>query len=341
MLVQAFSASIELLNCGEASQQQKAAFERELLDALSDEIIRPLCADIEADLRRHVDSARSNGAPNLETKDIRAFLRVVPLRVAMKEVDIRSLVAHCLNASFYRSAVSLDSLKTYEEMRSLAIDKYGLPLAEIELHGHAGDEAMDVLEAIRDTHRFVVKYSLNLNSQCFVDRTAGNAFGIQHVASSIRTHGIGITQAAISSVQEYLAQRFQEFSELLCDDKIRSVLGKEARKFRWEQSGSKSFNGASTPARSKEYSMVSHSRFLNFFDFSRSFCGFVFFSVLQPRNDSNQIQKRRQRYERLASGTSRGHFSLTLFVPSPSGALASVAARFSQVGPRGRRFDVS
>jgi|TARA_B110000305_G_C19403226_1_gene621296 WASH complex subunit 7 len=259
LLVQAFSASIELLNRGEASQQQKAAFEQELLDALDDEIIRPLCADIEADLRRHVDSARSNGAANLETKDIGTFLRVVPLRVAMKEVDIRSLVSQCLNSSFYyHSAVSLDSLKKCEEMRSLAIDKYGLPLAEIELHGHAGEEGMDVLEVIGDMHLFVATHSFNLNSQCFVDRTAtdSNTFGIQHVVSSISTHGIGVTQSAISSVQDYLAQRFQHFSELLLDDKIRSVFAKEARTFRREQSGIKSFNSASTPARSNDYSVV-------------------------------------------------------------------------------------
>jgi hypothetical protein len=89
------------LNRGEASNQQIAAFEQELLDALDDEIIRPLCVDIEKDLRQHIHSARSGGAVNVEVKDIGKFLRVIPLRVGMKEFDIRSQVAFCLNASFY------------------------------------------------------------------------------------------------------------------------------------------------------------------------------------------------------------------------------------------------
>jgi len=260
LLVQAFNSSIELLNRGEASKQQKAAFELELFDALDDEIIRPLCVQIESDLRQHVHAAPSNGAINFEVKDIDNFLRVFPLRVGMKEFDIRSQVTHHFDSLFYnRSAVSLDNVKTCEEMRSLAIDMYGLPLAEVELHGRAIEQGIDVLEVIRDIHLFVARHGYDFNTQFFVEKANRSTFGIQHVESSIRTHGIGIIHSAISYVHEYLAQRFQRFSQLLFDDKVRVVLAKEARTFRREQSGSKSFNGAATPARSKDYSMVSIS----------------------------------------------------------------------------------
>ena len=107
------------MNRGKASKQQIAAFEQELLDALDDEIIRPLCVDIETDLRQNIFPACSSGAVNVYAKDIGKFLRVVPLRVAMKEFDIRSQVAFYLNASFCNQpAVSIRVLQGEREMAS-------------------------------------------------------------------------------------------------------------------------------------------------------------------------------------------------------------------------------
>ena len=246
------------MNRGEASKQQIAAFEQELLDALDDEIIRPLCVDIETDLRQHIHSARSGGAVNVEVKDIGKFLRVIPLRVAMKEFDIRSQVAFCLNASFCNQpAVSIDDVRMREEMRSLAISKYGLSLAEDERPEQTVEGGIDALEVIREVHLFVSEYCYDFHSQRYVERANRSGLGIQQVSSSIRTHGIGFTHSVICSVHEYLTQRFQQFSQLLFDDKIRSVMAKESRTFRREQSGPKAFNSAATPAPSKDYSMVS------------------------------------------------------------------------------------
>ena len=245
------------MNRGEASKQQIAAFEQELLDALDDEIIRPLCVDIETDLRQHIHSARYGGAVNVEVKDIGKFLRVIPLRVGMKEFDIRSQVTFCLNASFYNHpAVSIDDVKMREDMRSLAIGKYGLPLAEDEHPEQTIEGGIDALEVIRDVHLFVSEYSYDFHSQCYVERANRSGFGIQHVSSSIQTHGMGFTRSVISSVHEYLTQCLLKFSQILFDDKIRSVMAKESRTLRREQSGPKSFNSAATPAPSQDYSMV-------------------------------------------------------------------------------------
>jgi WASH complex subunit 7 len=176
----------------------------------------------------------------------------------MKEFNIRSQVAFCLNASFCNQpAVSIDDVRMREEMRSLAISKYGLPLAEDERPEQTVEGGIDALEVIREVHLFVSEYSYDFHSQRYVERANRSGLGIQQVSSSIRTHGIGFTHSVISSVHEYLTQRFQQFSQLLFDDKIRSVMAKESRTFRREQSGPKSFNGAATPAPSKDYSMVS------------------------------------------------------------------------------------
>ena len=121
-------------------------------------------------------------------------------------------------------------------MRNLAIEKYSLRCAEIELPSQTLEQGLDVLELMRNIHIFVSKYNYNLNTQCFVEKASAdsdrkhlNTISIRHVANSIRTHGTGITHTSINFAYQYLAQRFQVFNQFLFDDHIRSQLMKEAR----------------------------------------------------------------------------------------------------------------
>lgn len=128
--------------------------------------------------------------------------------------------------------------QTYGEMRNLAMEKYRIPLAEIELPGQTLEQGLDVLEIMRNIHIFVARYNYNLNTQCFIEKSLNakdrkhlNTISIRHVANSIRTHGTGITHTTINFVYQYLAQRFQVFSQFLYDDHIKSMLIKEGRTF--------------------------------------------------------------------------------------------------------------
>jgi hypothetical protein len=130
--------------------------------------------------------------------------------------------------------VSSLTAQTYGEMRNLAMEKYRIPLAEIELPGQTLEQGLDVLEIMRNIHIFVARYNYNLNTQCFIEKSVNakdrkhlNTVGVQHVANSIRTHGTGITHTTINFVYQYLAQRFQVFSQFLFDDHIKSMLLKE------------------------------------------------------------------------------------------------------------------
>ena len=116
------------------------------------------------------------------------------------------------------------------------MDKYRISLAEIELPGQTLEQGLDVLEIMRNIHIFVARYNYNLNTQCFVEKSVNaknrvhlNTISIRHVANSIRTHGTGITHTTINFVYQYLAQRFQIFSQFLYDDHIKSMLIKEGR----------------------------------------------------------------------------------------------------------------
>ena len=131
--------------------------------------------------------------------------------------------------------------QSYIEMRNIAISKYGLRCSEIELPSQTLEQGLDVLELMHNIHVFVSRYNYNLNTQCFVEKISAapdrkhlNTISIRHVANSIRTHGTGITHTTINFAYQYLAQRFQIFSQFLFDDHIRSALLKEARKVKAE-----------------------------------------------------------------------------------------------------------
>ena len=100
------------------------------------------------------------------------------------------------------------------------------------------EEGLDILEIMRNIHIFVARYNYNLNSQCFIEKSA-NAQDRKHLQhhkhptcrqfhqdSRNRRH-----TPTINFVYQYLAQRFHVFSQFLFDDHI-SMLMKESRAFR-------------------------------------------------------------------------------------------------------------
>ena len=82
----------------------------------------------------------------------------------------------------------------------------------------------------------VRNYPLEIVRQVFVERALDqkhlNCIDIQHIANSIRTHGIGITNTTVNFTYQFLCQKFLIFSEFLYDDHIKSRLMKDIRFFR-------------------------------------------------------------------------------------------------------------
>jgi WASH complex subunit 7 len=91
-MVSAFSSSECLLYRSGAADDLHRALEDELLQDLEECIIRPLCHDIETDLRLHIHSARLTGVVEVNPfrRDLSKFLSVVPLRLAT--VEVRGIV---------------------------------------------------------------------------------------------------------------------------------------------------------------------------------------------------------------------------------------------------------
>jgi len=209
--------------------------------AIWSKIITPIAHDIENDLRLSAVRLNSDNN-NSNNEDIERANRVnrsnkfAPIFLSSFGVSIKERVKDVLAKKLYENAASsLDNWKTYSEMRSIALAKYGIDLSEIdELPATIIGQKNGVLDIIQNISSFAVRYNYNMNTQTFIektswakDKTALNTLSIKNVAESIRTHGTGITHAVINSVYKYLAQRFQIFSQFLYEDHVKSLLLKE------------------------------------------------------------------------------------------------------------------
>jgi WASH complex subunit 7 len=215
-------------------------FQREVARMLDVELVNPLCHEVETDLRLHIHSValQQESLRNKKLKHLTTLLQLKPFRLFSTLVDLRSRVAHHLDVSFYNlNTIALHDWKIYAEMRNLASEKFGLHMMEAHLPGHSHySEGLDVLEIMRNIHIFVTKYNYNLNTQVFLERALDqkhlNTIDIHHIANSIRTHGIGITNTTVNFTYQFLVNKFLIFSEFLYDDHIKSRLMKDIRFFR-------------------------------------------------------------------------------------------------------------
>lgn len=216
-------------------------------DLVEENMVFPLCREVEKDLRLHVHSqyAGMDGAGatvnHLDpfrsgVTDYSALLSLPPLRLDNRVLDIAEAVTHYLDSTFYNlNTVALYDWQTYGEMRNVARDKYGLELQEVHLPGQTLEQGLDVLEIMRNIHIFVRKYNYNMNTQIFIEKSSENktlnTINIQHVANSIRTHGTGIMNTTVNFTYQYLKQKMRVFSEFLFDEHIKSSLFREIRYF--------------------------------------------------------------------------------------------------------------
>lgn len=244
-VISGFTDACRLLNAAgheESNAPYVEAYSAFLEEALEENLVMPLCLDIENDLRLHVHSVYFD---NMETpnpkqdenlKVLYYFLDLKPLRLIGSFLDLRQRVTRYLERTFYNlTTVALHDWKTYGEMKNLANEKYGLTLAENHLPMGSLDQGLDILQIMRNIHIFVARYNYNINQQFFLERRTDkgskhlNSINIHSIASSIRTHGMGIMNTTVNFTYQFLTKKFDIFSQFLFDEYIKSYLLRERR----------------------------------------------------------------------------------------------------------------
>lgn len=219
-------------------------FRSVLRETLQSEIVRPLCRDIETDLRlhthtKHLDHMQTINPKTENIRPLKPFLDIPKLRVLGILVDIKEEVTHYLDMNFYNlTTVALHDWRTYADMRSLAQEKFQLQLMDNFLPMGSLDQGLDVLQIMRNIHIFVSRFTYNINMQEFVefrpDKNSKhvNTIKIQSIAASIRQHGLGVLNTTVNFTYQFLSSKFHIFSQFLFDDQIRRILSREHRFYR-------------------------------------------------------------------------------------------------------------
>lgn len=194
-------------------------------------VVAKVCASIETKLRLDVHaslqlmafaeedpfSASSASTPKTDVPiaDLRRLLQLGPISVApATTVDtntgdaehyaiVKDHVSIYLSQMFYNlTTVSMHDWRTYGQMRMDARHKFQLDTVEDHLPNQTLEQGLDVLEIMRNIHHFVSKYLYNLNNQIFIEKSSNNkhlnTINIQHIANSLRTHGIGIINTTVN-----------------------------------------------------------------------------------------------------------------------------------------------
>eukprot|EP01100_Stratorugosa_tubuloviscum_P013891 TRINITY_DN7156_c0_g1_i1.p1 TRINITY_DN7156_c0_g1~~TRINITY_DN7156_c0_g1_i1.p1 ORF type:complete len:1131 (+),score=465.04 TRINITY_DN7156_c0_g1_i1:117-3509(+) len=225
------------------SEKLIESYKNEILQAFQENILQPLFLNVETELRLSIH-ANLNIAPQDPFKNpkktLLPFMQVQQLRLFDEFIDIKARTAHYLDTTFYdHNTVALFDWRKYTEMRSLAQQKYGLEMIEVHLPGQTVEQGLDILEIMRNIHIFVSKYCYNLNNQFFIERNSEskhlNTISIEHIANSIRTHGIGIMNTTVNFAYQFLRKKFTIFSQFLFDDYIKSRLYRDIRYFKDNQ----------------------------------------------------------------------------------------------------------
>ena len=85
---------------------------------------------------------------------LRKFITAPPLYVGQMKFYVKNEVEAYLDKTFYDAcALNLNECNKYNQMRSLAKQKYGLVLADPQLPNGSLDQSVDFIDILRDLER--------------------------------------------------------------------------------------------------------------------------------------------------------------------------------------------
>lgn len=105
---------------------------------------------------------------------------------------------------------------------------------------------------MRTLKKFVTEFSYNLNNQVFIQVNSQNkhleTVSIRHLANSMRTHGLGMSNNTVNCAYHFLRTKIHSFSQFLFDEQIKSKLVKDLRTFKQARQNQEMSIGTTGPA---------------------------------------------------------------------------------------------
>ena len=219
------------------------SYKKEILMEFQSEYLIPVARDIEDFLRITIhsiliDKIKGINPMKNEVKSINKLIGIERIQIIDTVIDLKDEIARMLNETFYNiNVLNMHDYQTYEEIRTLAAEKFGLDLVHVYIPSQTLNQGtLDILSIIRNIQNFVTKYTFNLYNQTFIELSRENkqlnTIGIEQIADSIHTHGLGIINTNVNSVYKFILKKFAVFSQFLFDELIQSPLIREERFFK-------------------------------------------------------------------------------------------------------------
>lgn len=188
------------------------------------------------------------------------------LRILNKVYLLNEYVEHHLNKVAYNlTSIAPQDCHIYDEMMNIAEKRFSLKLINLQLPARTAGHDLELLDVMRNLDRFISRYSYDIIHQIFIEKshnrnslsssfsqvsltnlsssgshtTQGqsyalqslNVFQINHVVSSIQTHGFGLINSSVNHAYQIMKRLINLISKQMADEKLITLLAREQRHF--------------------------------------------------------------------------------------------------------------